>query len=260
LIKYKLIDSHCHLFSEEFDTDRVEVLNAAYNEGVIAVISSSLGAFEIHKAINEVETVQEKTKTRVLLSFGHSPTNLSEKEINETINLIEKEKNMMIAVGEVGLDFYYIREHVVRDTQIKYFKKFIDVSKRNDLPVIVHSRSAGKYAIEILSEEKAERVLLHAFDGSYKSAKKAIKYGYYFSIPTSIMYSQQKRKLVEKLPIENILLETDSPVLAPIRGTRNEPKNLKYALMEIAKIKDISVSNTAEAILNNTIRLFGISF
>jgi TatD DNase family protein len=126
-----------------------------------------------------------------------------------------------------------------------------------DLPLNVHSRSAGKHVIPMLLEYGALRVQLHAFDGKASTAEPAAKAGYFFSIPASIVRSRQKQKLVRRLPLSCLLLETDSPVLAPVAGKRNEPANLKLALNAVAEIKEIPAAEVAEAVTENFERLYG---
>jgi TatD DNase family protein len=258
LVNYKLIDTHCHIFSDEFDNDRVKVLNQAFKEGVLAIIDSSIGSKNINKTLSNIADLKTKIKSKIFLSFGLSPYELDELEYDLVFNLIEKNLNNLVSVGEVGLDYYYIREHNLRNKQVKYFRSFIELAKTNNLPLIIHSRSAGKHAIDILIKDRADKVLMHAFDGSFKSAKIGLDYNFSFSIPTSVVYSQQKKNLVKKLPVENILLETDSPVLAPIKGIRNEPKYIKHSLEELAKIKEMSIFELSELILKNTKKFFNL--
>jgi len=140
-----------------------------------------------------------------------------------------------------------------RKIQEAVFRRFIELSIDLDKPLVIHSRSAGKYCIEILSEYKPKSVIMHAFDGSYKYAKRGALLGFRFSIPPSIVRSNQKKNLVKALPLPNLLLESDAPALAPERGKENEPANIVYSLKAIAEIKRISEEDLAEIILKNTL-------
>ncbi len=253
---YKLIDSHCHVFSHEFDEDRLNVLKRAYDIGVVGVIESALDLKTALKVLREVKYPSSNIK--IYLSVGLNPCCITGSIFNETYSFIEENFRELTAIGEVGLDFYLTQDSTGREKQISYFKRFISLSKEMNLPIIVHSRSAGKYAIQILVEEKAERVLLHAFDGSFKSAKLGVENGFFFSIPPSITYSIQKQRLVEKLPLDLILLETDSPSLSPVRNIRNTPENLVISLREVARIKKIDLINVAETVFRNTVKLFDL--
>ena len=127
-----------------------------------------------------------------------------------------------------------------------------------DLPLNVHSRSAGRHTLDLLLARGARRVLMHAFDGKAGHALRGAEAGYVFSIPPSIVRSPQKQKLVRALPLEALALETDSPVLGPTAGERNEPANARIALRAIAEIKCLAEDRIAEAAEANTRRVFGL--
>jgi len=141
---------------------------------------------------------------------------------------------------------------------IEVFEKFIELSEKLGLPIIVHSRSAGRDAINILVEKNARRVLMHAFDGKASYAMKGVEAGFFFSIPPSIVRSPQKQKLAARLPLENLLLESDSPVLGVDPLKRNEPANIVFSLREIARIKKVDLEIVAEETTRNAHRLFGL--
>jgi TatD DNase family protein len=160
------------------------------------------------------------------------------------------------AIGEVGLDFWIAGADADREVQREVFKQFIKIAGELDLPLNVHSRSAGRHAVAMLLENRAIRVQLHAFDAKVAAALPAVEAGYFFSIPPSIVRSRQKQKLVKQLPLSCLLLESDSPVLGPDRGQRNEPANALVALHAIAEIKDISREEVQEAVRENTWKLY----
>jgi TatD DNase family protein len=126
-----------------------------------------------------------------------------------------------------------------------------------DLPLNVHSRSAGRHVIDILRARKAKRVQLHAFDGKFGTAMPAVEAGYFFSVPPSVVRSRQKQKLVKNLPLSCLMVESDSPVLGPDPGERNEPANTVRAIEAIAQLKGETVQSVAEAVFENTNRLYG---
>jgi len=138
------------------------------------------------------------------------------------------------------------------------FKLQIELAIELDLPMVVHSRSVGRITLNLLGEQHARKVVMHAFDGRSSAAIEGARRGYFFSIPPSIVRSQQKRKLARSLPLESLLLETDSPVLSPIPGQRNEPCNVLVSAEEISKIKQIPVEKVIDITTNNARSLFSI--
>lgn len=248
----RLVDAHAHLDDEAFQTDLDQVVKRAKQKSVIAVVSSSLDLEGARRTL----ALARRFAGFIFPSIGWDPTSFEEEEMEAVRQLIGRERNTIVAVGEVGLDYYWVRDAERRKLQVKLFREWIDLARSLDLPLVVHSRSAGKYAIQVLLEEGYDRVLLHAFDGRAGWALRAIQRGMFVSIPTSIVRSQQKQRLAKLLPIENLLLETDSPVLAPVRTERNEPANLVVALREVARIKGLPEDQVAEITTENAIRFF----
>lgn len=250
----RLIDAHCHLNLPEFDHDRDRVVDEARKSGVVAIVDSGLGPDYGTKAL----ALAEKFRGYVFPTVGLEPYNLGEEAFERVVALVRENEKGIVGVGEVGLDYYWNRDEGERRMQRSRFKAFIDLSKELDLPLIVHSRSAGKYAIQTLEEEGADRVLLHAFDGRVGSAMAGVELGYYFSIPTSVWVSRQKQKLAKRLPLSSIMVESDSPVLSPLKEGRNEPSNLLYAVRKIAEIKGVDEEDVAEETLRNASGFFSL--
>lgn len=243
------IDTHCHIEQSEFDIDRDEVISKAEANGII-IISSAISKDYWDKLLN----ITNKHSS-IFPSIGLDP--LLSHDCELAIQHVRENKSTIVALGEVGLDHYREREHEGREQQEETFKKMISLSMELKLPIQVHSRSAGKVALDVLETQDAENVHMHAFDGKASLARRAsYELGYYFSIPTSVVRSPQKQKLVKAIEIEHLLLETDSPVLAPVGGERNVPSNITIALSEVARILRRGEEELREIILENTLRLY----
>lgn len=249
---HPLIDTHTHLYDDSFDADRPAVLERARAAGVERMITVS-------------ETVEDARRNLALAArypelmpaAGLYPTYLDFDAAEGMRAFIRRKRDKLVAIGEVGLDFWAVQDEGRRETQCQIFEAFVALSLELDLPLNVHSRSAGRHAVDLLLTNGAKKVQLHAFDGKTGAAQPAVEAGFFFSIPPSIGRSRQKQKLVRQLPLSCLLIETDSPVLGPDPETRNEPANAKMALRMIAEIKDISQEALAETLYDNTRRLYG---
>ncbi len=247
-----MIDIHCHLQDKVFDNDRDKVIERARKAGVKYIITSAINPEEVDKALEIVR----KYEGYVKLTIGHDPTLVSKDVFEEQIRYVTRSLKVIVGIGEVGLDYWYVRDHDLRELQKKFFIEWIEVARTYDLPLVIHSRSAGKYAIKVLLENKLYNAVMHAYDGSVGYAMEAAKYGIKFSIPPSVTYSLQKQKLVKKLGLEDLLLETDSPVLSPVKGERNEPANIVYSAKKIAEIKNVDFEKVVEVTTENALNVF----
>ncbi len=247
-----LMDTHTHLCDDSFDPDRGEVIDRAGSAGVSFIIA-------VGETLEDGKKNLELAKTypQILPGAGLYPTHLDRSAAMDLKALIEKERDRLACIGEVGLDYWVIKDANERALQREIFSLFIELGKALDLPLNVHARSAGRYAIELLLEKGAAKVQLHAFDGKAATAMPAVEAGYLFSIPPSVVHSRQKQKLVKNLPLSCLLLETDSPVLGPTPGERNEPANALIPLHAIAEIKGLSRDAVREAVVENARRLYG---
>jgi len=247
-----LIDTHAHLCDQVFDQDRQEVITRAQQAGVAAIVIVG-------------ETLEDARRNLVLAGHypclkaaaGLYPEFADIEEAERLIGFIRQQKASFYAIGEVGLDFWIAHEEEERDVQRLVFQKFIELAKELNLPLNVHSRSAGRHAVALLLEQQAKRVQMHAFDGKYSAALPAVEAGFFFSVPPSLVRSRQKQKLVKLLPLSCLLVESDSPVLGFDPAQRNEPANIMTAVLAIAEIKGIDRQEVEEAVRENTRRLYG---
>jgi TatD DNase family protein len=248
----KIVDTHTHICDKAFDPDRQDVLQKAAATGVGAIIA--LGE-NMADARRNIELADEHPL--IYPAAGLYPTILDFDQAEQMQSFIRKERAKLVAIGEVGLDFWIVKEAPQKALQKEILKGFVNLSKELDLPLNIHSRSAGRHAIALLLENGAARVQMHAFDGKASAALPAVEAGYFFSIPPSVVRSRQKQKLVKNLPLSCLLVETDSPVLGPEPGQRNEPANVTVSIRAIAELKNISKSEVIESVAENTKRLYG---
>lgn len=248
----QIIDTHTHLYDPVFRNDRSNVLVESREAGIIGIISvsESLKDAEVNLKLSEVHP-------ELLPAAGLYPAILDLEQAQQIERFIVHHRTLLVAIGEVGLDYWVVKEDEERQIQREIFSRFIDLAYEVDLPLNIHSRSAGREVIDLLLEKQATRVQLHAYDGKASGAMRAVEAGYFFSIPPSIVRSRQKQKLVKQLPLSAILLETDSPVLGPDGNERNVPRNIINAAEAIAEIKEIAIDAVFEAAMQNTLRLYG---
>lgn len=247
-----IVDTHAHLSDSVFDDDRLEVIKRARAVGVSSVVTVSEDMSDARRNLDLA-----KIHPELRPAAGLYPTNLDLNEADQMIAFIRRECPNLIGIGEVGLDHWVVKSEEDQEIQREIYARFVDLSLELDLPLNVHSRSAGRHAVALLLRRGAKKVQLHAFDGKASAALPAVEAGYFFSIPPSIVRSRQKQKLVKQLPLTSILLETDSPVLGPTAQERNEPANILVALEAIAEIKGVNKEAALQAIRANVRRLYG---
>ncbi len=251
-----MIDSHCHLDHEPLKSDLSNIIKRSKDVGIekLLTISTSVESFQkIKNIINEDEII-----------FGTIGIHPHETDNNEiSIDYIVKnfeENPKIIGIGETGLDFYYNNSD--KEKQIKSFKKHIEASIKTNSPLIVHSRNAEDETFEILNKYQGEKlkILMHCFTGSKNFAEKLLKLNAFFSASGIITFknSIDLQETFKILPLEKILIETDSPYLAPVpnRGKKNEPSFLSYTAQKLAEIKDLSKQEITKITTKNFNNLF----
>ena len=252
MLMQQIIDTHAHICDPAFDDDRNEVLERAADAGITGVIAVGEDLADARKNIDLAANYPVLRP-----AAGLYPTILDQARAEEMHGFIRKERAGLVAVGEVGLDFWIVKEESDKELQKEIFRGFITLASELDLPLNVHSRSAGRHAVALLLDCNAANVQMHAFDGKASAAQPALEAGYFFSIPPSVVRSRQKQKLVKKLPLSHLLVESDSPVLGPDPNRRNEPVNVSISIKAIAELKNISEDEVMEAVLENTRKLYG---
>lgn len=261
-----LVDCHAHLGSARFDADRDEVRRRAREAGVAAILVVGEDLEDDHRVADAVAEPCEDGAA-LLPCFGLHPDRFADdrplptrEALDATLAHIRESAGRLAAIGEVGLDRWYVRDPDRQTAQEALLEEMAALSVELDLPLNVHSRSAGRRTVELLQAAGAKRVLMHAFDGKASHAARAVEAepGWLFSIPPSVVRSQQKQKLVRRLPLESLALESDSPVLGPVRQERNEPSNLVHCLRFVAEAHGVSIERVAEVTTQNARRLFPV--
>lgn len=194
----------------------------------------------------------------IRVTAGWNPANLDESLAAEMVAKIKESSDQVAAVGEIGLDRYWVRERTQWEKQERIMRMFLDLADALDKPVVIHSRSAGEACLEILRSSGFKRVLMHAYDGSAPSATRAASDGYLFSIPPSIVRSPQKIKMARRLPAEALTLESDAPVLAPVRGERNYPWNIVVAASKIGELKGLPTERVLASTRDKALTFYGL--
>lgn len=253
-----MIDSHCHLDQEPLFKNIHEILDRSKKVGLskLLTICTTLESFKKIKKLVELDEI-------IYGTFGIHPHESKNDFINKGLIIKKiKENKKIIGVGETGLDFFYNNSE--KEIQKTSFISHIEAAIDLDLPLIIHSRNAEKDTFDILNEFKNKniKILMHCFTGSLSLAKKLLKLDSFFSASGIVTFknSNDLQKTFEYLPLEKILVETDSPYLAPVpmRGKKNEPSYIKYTIEKIAEIKKIETAYASKITSKNFNQLFNL--
>jgi len=253
-----LIDSHTHLEMPEFTQDIRDVIQRAKDNGIDYILTVGINIESCKQAIALAEEDEF-----IYAILGIHPHNT--KDIDEaTYSLLRKltQHDKVCALGEIGLDFF--RNLSPQEVQTKRFREMIALARELKLPLVVHDRNAHQEILSILKEEGAFEVggVIHCFSGDCEMASKCLDMGFYVSIPGNITFKNATslQEIVRSIPLDRILLETDSPFLTPMpfRGKRNEPSYVKYIAEKIAKIKKLDFEEVASVTSQNAKTLFQI--
>jgi TatD DNase family protein len=269
-----LTDTHCHLDFNKFDEDRDSVLQRARESGIERILIPALDLESSRSAIKLAES-----QPHIYAAVGFHPTDLekfSEKVFDEVKELAKHPK--VVAIGEIGLDYYWVKEDEKRAFQGEILKRQLAFAQTVSKPVVIHMREesdawfgqASADLLEILTEwqrnlqnhQLAEKPgVLHSFNGNLQTAQKAIDLNFYIGVTGPVTYknAEEKRQIIRQLPLERLLIETDAPFLTPVphRGKRNEPAFVAYIADKIAEIHKTTREQVGEITSMNAARLFG---
>jgi TatD DNase family protein len=259
-----LIDSHAHVDMEQFDADRDDVIQRATQSGISYIINAGIDLSSSKKAIE-----LSRQYPSIIAAAGIHPQEtgtITEHDIAE-LSRIASDPHVA-AIGEIGLDFH--RDYSPHEQQIKFFKMQLVLADKLHKPVIIHCRQAEKEMLEVLTEWRARNSssrepagVIHCFSGTISAANAYLQLGFFIALGAYIGYPSSKslREVIKQLPMDKLMIETDSPFLPPQgkRGERNEPAYAREAARELAAIKGLSLEGVADYTTKNTKRLFGIT-
>ena len=247
-------ESHAHLNFESYDEDRDKLINELFSSEIDRIINVGTDIKTSYQCIKLAEKYD-----KIYATGGLHPNELkanSDAEINELREIIKH--NKVVAIGEIGLDFF--RDYTPFETQRKYFIKQLEIALEENLPVIIHSREAEEKTLKVINEVSDKYTgVFHCYAGSAENALKLIEKGFYISFTGNITYKNNDREeVIKALPLDKLLLETDSPFLTPVpfRGKRNDPSKLRYIAQKIADLKNIAIEEVAKVTSDNTKKLF----
>ncbi len=253
-----LIDTHSHIYSEDFNDDRDEVVQRAYSSGVKKIVLPNINSGTIKHMLDLSDTYPHLCFPLI----GLHPTSVEE-DYKEELQAVEYwlEKRKFYGIGEIGIDLYWDKKY--KKEQKDAFRTQIKLAKEYNLPVVIHVRDSFSETYKIVKKEQdgTLRGVFHCFSGDEKEAQKVIKLGFYIGVGGLITFKNSNLdKVIEKVEVNHLLLETDSPYMAPEpkRGTRNESSYVVYVAQKLAEVYNIPLSEVAEITSGNANNLFGI--
>ena len=246
------VDTHLHLASES-DENIKNIVEDASASGDKYLFISGTNVFDNEKNI-EIASLYDN----IFVCIGYHPSEINDIGISYLQGLEKYVFNKkVVAIGEIGLDYFYGKE--TKFEQISLFESQLKFAQNHNLPVIIHSRDATSDTINILKKYKL-RGIIHCFSGSLEIALEYIKLGYYLGVGGVLTFKNSNLKeVIKDIPLENIVLETDSPFLSPYRGEKNEPKNIEVIAQTLADIKNVSLEEVAFVTTNNAFSLFDLN-
>ena len=263
----EFFDSHCHLDDDRFNEDR-EILIEEIKKADITKFVSAGYSIEGSKKGIELSKKYEYIYTTCGISPNDIPQNEEElwKDIESIKDLVKEniENKKIVAIGEIGLDYYWEKDLQRRELQRQAFIKQIEMANALDLPIVIHTREAVMDTLEILKEHTVNKKgVFHCCPLNRELVKEALKLGFYISFagPVTFKNSKNANEIIEMVPDDKMLIETDSPYLAPepVRGTRNDPRNVKYIAQKIAEVKGKTLEEVAKMTYENAKKIFGIT-
>lgn len=248
-----LVDIHCHLDLYK-ETPVEQIISGAEKAGVGLIISNGT-------SLNSDKKVLEFAKNYKIVkpALGLYPTEgleLSESQRKKLYDFIRLHKSEIVAIGEVGIDFFHVKDEKDREKECKVFSEIIQLANEIKKPLIVHSRKATSKALELLSKANVP-VVMHCFAGTVEETDEAIKRGYYFTVPPTLEKNKGFKKTAKRAPIDKLLTETDGPYLSPTGG-ESKPENVRITIDAIARLKNLKPEEVEDKIYKTCKLLFNL--
>lgn len=255
-----LIDTHAHLDLKDFNEDRDEVIKRAFNSGVKKIINIG---YNRRTSISSIKLAERYEN--IYAAVGVHPQDVKKYSIEEIReNLVKwNENRKVVAIGEIGLEYYRVEDEKNKEMQIKYFREQLDIAKQLQLPVVLHCRDAYEEMFEVLKKDKVDYGVVHCFSSNKNVAREFLSLGFNISYTGIVTFKKKVEDVVGaayETPIDRIMIETDCPFLAPepYRGKRNEPGYVKYIAEKLATIKEIGLDEVEKATTENAIKMFNL--
>ncbi len=251
----KYIDAHAHLNFPQFDLDREQIIHQCLEQG-IGIVNVGCDYQSSQKAINIAHQYQDG----VWATVGIHPTEAKKEKLDQSRLTQLAQNKKVVAIGEIGLDYYREPNPQAQENQKEYLTKQILLAQKLNLPIIFHCRDAHRDLLDILSQFKIARAEIHCFDAPLDVLRQYLNLGFFIGFTGIITYSSRLDEVIQEIPLDSIIIETDSPYLspAPFRGRRNSPLLLKCIAKKITQIKNISLEKIYQLTLENTKNLFQI--
>ena len=259
----EFFDSHSHYNDEKFDLDREDIINKTYEDGISKFICAG---YNVSSSEFSIKLANEYSFIYAICGISPNDVPEDEKEIEFLVNEIERlisndKDKRIVAIGEIGLDYYWNKEN--KQIQQQLFKMQIELANKYNLPIVIHTREATQDTIDMLKQNNVNKKgIFHCCPLNRELIKEALKLDFYISFagPITFKNSKNAEEIVKMVPLEKMLIETDSPYLSPEpkRGTRNDSRNVKIIAQKIAEFKQIELKEVAKATYENAMRIFEI--
>lgn len=254
----KIFDTHCHFNHDEFYKDADRFLLEAKEHGVQRFL---VVGYDKESSLRAVKLAEQHEEMYAAIGFHPTEINVTEEDFQTVMNLMKHPK--VVAIGEIGLDYHWVKDPLQREKQKEYFIRQIEIANNNNKPIVVHNRDAMQDCFDILKEHKVTKGgIMHCYSGSVEMAHELIKLNFMIGLGGTVTFLNAKtpKEVAKIIPLTSLVLETDAPYLAPHphRGETNKPMYIVLVLNEISKIRNISSEELAKITYDNACRMFHV--